>query len=130
VGDWYIFEHHTEIIIYGCQLCPFLLPVFLTPQIFSLEYVRQRLNSNEIHFVSNKYKASFKLKKEVGPFIVNTRSTLQVTTKFLSTLGFQQGEPWNYDPHGIISSKRISHGQAPYQHQQKTELELLENQDS
>jgi hypothetical protein len=89
VGDWYIFEHHTEIRIYGCQLCPFLLPVFLTPRIFSLEYVRKRLNSDEIHFVPNKYKVTFKLKKEVGPFIVNTRSTLQVTTKLLSTLGFQ-----------------------------------------
>jgi hypothetical protein len=130
VGDWYIFEHYTEIRVYGCQLSPFRLPVFMTPRIFSLEYVRKRLNSDEIHFVPNKYKVTFKLKKEVGPFIVNTRSTLQVTTKILSALGLQQGEPWNYDPHGIISSKIISHGKSPYQHQQKEQLELLENQDS
>jgi hypothetical protein len=76
VGDWYVFEHYTEIRIYGCQLAPFRLPVFMTPMIFSLEYIRQRLNSDEIHFVPNKYKVNFKLKKEVGPFIVNTRSTL------------------------------------------------------
>jgi hypothetical protein len=76
VGEWYIFEHHTKIIIYGCQLCPFLFHVFFTTRIFSLEYVRQRLNLYEIHFVSNKYKASFKLKKAVGAFIVNTGSTL------------------------------------------------------
>jgi hypothetical protein len=53
-----------------------------------------------------------------------------VTTNTLSTLGLQQGKPWNYDPYGILSSKIISHGKSPYQHQQKEQLELLENQDS
>ena len=72
-----------------------------------------------------KLKVTFKLKNEVGPFIVNTRATLQITTKILSAMGFQQGEPWNYDPHVVISSKKNSHGQAPYQHQKKDELELL-----
>jgi len=61
-----------------------------------------------------KHKGTFKLKKEVGPFIVNNRETLQITTKLLSAMGFQQGEPWNYDPHGIISSKKTSHGKVPY----------------
>jgi hypothetical protein len=102
----------------------------LTPRIFALEYIRQRLNSDDIHFVSRKYKASFKLKKEIGPFIVNTISTLQVTTKVLSTMGFQQGEAWMYDPHAVISSKIIAHGQVPYQHQQKAQLEMLENQNN
>jgi hypothetical protein len=77
------------------------------------------LNSDEIHFVPNRYKVTFKLNKEVGPFIVNTRSTLQVTSKMLSTQGLQQGEPWNYDLHGIISAKIISHGKIPYQHEKK-----------
>ena len=61
-----------------------------------------------------KHKVTFKLKNEVGPFIVSNRETLQITTKLLSTMGFQQGEPWNYDPHGIISSKKTSHGKVPY----------------
>jgi hypothetical protein len=109
---------------------PFLLPTFLTPIIFALEFIRQRLDYDHIHFVSRKYKASFKLKKEVGPFIVNTRSTLQVAEKLLQDMGFQQGEIWMYDPHAIISSKRIENGLVPYQHQQKAQLELLANQDS
>jgi hypothetical protein len=44
VGDWYLFQNHTEIRIYGSEAQPFLLPVFLTMRIFSLEYIRQRLN--------------------------------------------------------------------------------------
>jgi hypothetical protein len=89
VGYWYVFEHYIEIRIYGCQLAPFRLPVFMTPNIFAIAYIMQRLNFDEIHFVPNKYKVTFKLKKEVGPFILNTRSTLQVTTKILSSLGLQ-----------------------------------------
>ena len=48
----------------------------------------------------------------------------------LSSPGLQYEEPWNYDTHGIISSKIISHGQSPYQHQQKEQLELLANQEN
>jgi hypothetical protein len=84
VGDWYVFEHYTEIRIYACQLDPFRLSVFMNPMIFSLEYIRKRLNSDEIHFVPNMYKVDLKLKKEVGSFIVNTRLALQVTKKKLS----------------------------------------------
>lgn len=41
--------------------------------IFALEYARQILNMDELHFVSNKKKAHFNLKAQVGPYIVNTR---------------------------------------------------------
>jgi hypothetical protein len=53
------------------------------------KYVRKILNSDEIHFVPKQFKVTFKLKKEVAPFIVNTRSTLQVTTKIILDLGFK-----------------------------------------
>jgi hypothetical protein len=103
-----------KIRVYGSKLQPFLLPTFLTPRIFALEFIRQILDSDYIHFVSRKYKASFKLKKEVGPFIVNTRPTLHVAEKLLQNMGFQKGETWIYDPHAIISSKRIANGQVSY----------------
>jgi hypothetical protein len=82
----------------------------LTPRISALEYIRQILNSNDVHFVSRKYKSTFKLKKEVGTFIFNSISKLQVATKVLSDMAFQEGETWIYDPHALISSNRISHG--------------------
>jgi hypothetical protein len=117
VGDWYIFENFTETRVYGSELQPFLLLTFLTPRIFALEFIRQRLNYDYIHFVSRKYKANFKLNKDIGHVIVNARSTMQVATNLVSAMGFPQGEPWKYDPHSVISSKRISHGKTPYQHQ-------------
>jgi hypothetical protein len=40
VGYWYILKDHIEIRVYGSELHPFLLPIFLTPRVFSLEYIR------------------------------------------------------------------------------------------
>jgi hypothetical protein len=129
VGDWYIFDNYTKIRVYGCELRPFLLPIFLTPKMFSLQYIRKILNSDDVHFVSRKYKATFKLEKEVGPFIVNSKIALQVlVAKVLSDMGFQEGETWIYDPYAFISSKNISHGLNSYHHERKEEVELLENQ--
>jgi hypothetical protein len=107
-----------------------MLPKFLTIRIFALEYIRQRLNFDYIHFSSKKQKVTFKLKKEVGPFIVNTRATFQVAEKLLQEMGFQQGEVWTYDPHLIITNKRTKMGTIPYGHHSKPQLEPLENQDS
>jgi hypothetical protein len=39
-GDWYLYQDHTEIIIYGCELAPYKLPKYLHVRIFSLEYIR------------------------------------------------------------------------------------------
>ena len=40
VGDWYLYKNHTEIRIYGCELCPFKLPKYVPMRLFALEYFR------------------------------------------------------------------------------------------
>jgi hypothetical protein len=40
VRYWYVFENYTKIRIYGCQLAPFCLSIFMTPTICFLEYIR------------------------------------------------------------------------------------------
>ena len=55
-GDWYLYQNYTEIRVYGCELPPYKLPNYLLVIIFALEYLRQRLNANEVHFVSEKKK--------------------------------------------------------------------------
>jgi len=57
VGDWYLCQNHTEIRIYSCELAPYKLPKYLPMRLFSLEYYRQIINSNEVHFVKAKKKA-------------------------------------------------------------------------
>ena len=42
-------------------------------RIFSLEYFRQIINSDEVNFLSAKKKTEFKMKNQLGPFICNNR---------------------------------------------------------
>jgi hypothetical protein len=68
-------------------------------------------------------KTNFKPKREIGPFIVHTRSSLQVVETMLQELGFEQGTTWKYDPLGVISNKRLELQITTYEHQRKPDLE-------
>ena len=37
VGDWYLYENHTELRIFGSILAPYKFPKFLTIRVFALE---------------------------------------------------------------------------------------------
>ena len=54
--DWYLYQNHIEIKVYGCELAPYKLPKYLLIRIFTLEYIRQMINSDDIHFVTFKKK--------------------------------------------------------------------------
>jgi hypothetical protein len=54
--DWYLYQNHTEIIVFECELAPYKLPQYVLVSIFALEYIRQIMNSDNIHFVSLKKK--------------------------------------------------------------------------
>jgi hypothetical protein len=70
-GDWYLYQDHIEIRVYGCELAPYKLPKYLPMRIFALEYIRQMINSDDIHFVSLKKKQQLKIKGKIGSFICN-----------------------------------------------------------
>jgi hypothetical protein len=72
MGDWYLYQDHTEIRVYGCELAPYKLPKYLPVRIFCLEYIRQMINSNDIHFVSLKRKKQLRIKGKIGSFICNS----------------------------------------------------------
>lgn len=98
MGDWFLYEKHTELRIFGSNLQPYKLPKYLTIRVFALEYLRQVLNSDAINFMASKKKTQFKLKNQIGPFIVNNRDVDKEIEKRLSELKFQVSFLWNYDP--------------------------------
>jgi hypothetical protein len=63
--DWYLYQNHTEIKTYGCELAPYKLPKYLPIRIFALEYIRQMINSDDIHFVSLKKKQQLRIKGHI-----------------------------------------------------------------
>jgi hypothetical protein len=65
MGDWYLYQNHTEIRIYGCELAPYKLPKYLPVRIFTLEYISQMMNSDNIHFASLKKKQQLRIKGQI-----------------------------------------------------------------
>ena len=57
IGDWYLYKNHTEIRMYGCELCPFKLPKYVPMRLFALEYFRQIIKADLVHFCGAKKKA-------------------------------------------------------------------------
>ena len=88
------------------------------------------MDSDDAHFVSKKYLATFKLKEEVGPFNAITTISKEIEESMLKDLNMEHEEKWHYDPHHIISQKRILSGFIPYTHQSDPKIEKVENMDT
>ena len=69
-GDWFLYEDHTVIRVYGFEGRPFKLPAFLTPRILALEFIRQKMASDDQHFSDKMVTRTFRIPMELGPFIV------------------------------------------------------------
>ena len=88
IRDLYLYEKHIELRIFGSKILPYKLPKYSTIRVFSLEYLRQVLNSDAINFMASKKKTQFKLKNHIGPFNVNNRDVDKEIEKRLSELKF------------------------------------------
>jgi hypothetical protein len=127
-GDWYLYQNHTEIRVYGCEFPPYRLPKYLPVRIFALEYIRKMVNSDDIHFVAAKKKSQLRIKTQIGPFICNNRSTGEEEDNLLKQMRFPLSSTWAYDPFGVISELRIKQRSTPYVHTQRPEVEKYMNQ--
>ena len=127
IGDWFLFLKYIVIRVYGFEHQPYMLPSFLTPQIFSLEVLRQRLHSDELHFSSKKQTSTFKVPITVGPFTVRNRAAIKLIDDMMSCFSFARDFSCQYDPLHIISKKRKRHKRDNYEHQGTLEMEQMAN---
>jgi hypothetical protein len=93
-GDWYLCQNHTEIRIFGCELAPYKLPRYVHVRVFALEYIRQIMNSDDIHFVFLKKKQQLRIKGQIGPFICNSRSAGEEADHILKGMNFSTSFIW------------------------------------
>jgi hypothetical protein len=126
--DWFLYQNHIEIRVYRCKLYPHKLPKYFPVQIFSLEYICQMINSDDIHFVSLKKKQQMSIKGKIGPFICNSRAVGEEANKVLKEMKFSTSFTWQYDPCGIIAEMRYKNKISPYSHILKPEIEKYVNQ--
>jgi hypothetical protein len=127
-GDWYLYQNHTEVRVYGCELAPYKLSRYVPVRIFALEYIRQIMNSDDIHFVSLKKKQQLRIKGQIGSFICNSRGTGEEADRMLKEMKFLTSFIWHYDPCGIISEMRVKNKNVPYAHESKPKIEKFANQ--
>ena len=78
MGDWILYKEYTIIRMHGSKKIPYKLHKFLTPRIFTLEILRQRLDSDYVHFTSRNQDGTFKLPLIVGPFIVKIKNAVKL----------------------------------------------------
>ena len=90
VGDWFLYKDCTILRIYGFTGEPYKLPAFLTPRFFALEFMRQRLHSEEEHFEAFKKYSNIKFPLKVGSFIFKNKGALVFIEKLLGSMEFQK----------------------------------------
>ena len=95
------------IWVYGCQESPYLLPIFLTPRAFSLEFIKQIIISKTEHFLKLNKSSNLNFSFIIGLFIVKSRSCLSQVQANIKEFGFAQLQGRRYDPHQIISKRRL-----------------------
>ena len=87
------------------------------------------LNMDELHFVSSKRKAQFKLKAHVGPYIVNTIAIEREVDEILNHMKFKLSFTRYYDPLRIISTTRVEQNTKPDAHTPRPEIKQYANQE-
>ena len=101
-----MFEDHTMIRVYGFSGRPYRLPAFLTPKIFALECIRQKLSVDDKYFSEKRYTRLFKLSAHLGPFVVHSRLALSLVEEMMADMKFPTVGSAVYDPKGIILKGR------------------------
>jgi len=128
VGDRYLYQNHTEIRIYGCQLAPYKLPKYLPMRLFALEYYRQIMKSDEINFVLTNKISQFKVKNQLVHFICNSREAGKEADQILQQMKFQKSFMSRYDPQEFMTRLRKKAKLGPYIHHPIAEIERYANQ--
>lgn len=123
IDDWYLYQNYTQIRVYGFELAPYKFPKYVPMIIFSLEYIRQMINMDDLHFVSRKRKSQFKIKSNIGSFICKPRSTGVEADTLLKKMNFQPSFTWFYDPFSIIYALRAELKMSLYNHTPRSEIE-------
>ena len=66
VRHWFMYKDFTILRIYGFTREPYRLPTFLTPGVFALEYMIQRMHVEEEHFGAFKKSSNIKFPLKVA----------------------------------------------------------------
>ena len=78
-------------------------------------------------FWSIQESSNVKFPLKVGPFSLKNKSALLVIERLLKVMDFQKEQRINYDPHHIISQRKQSNKNKPFDHQVVEGLDKVAN---
>ena len=79
------------------------------------------------HFGAFKKSSNVEFPLKVGPFILKNKSALLIIERLLEVMDFQKEQRINYDPHHIISQRKKSNKNNPFDHQVVEVLDKIAN---
>ena len=129
IGDWFCFKDFTVIRVYGFEGEPYKFPKFLTRRTIVLEYLRQRLSTENGIFIKHKKVSSIKFKFTLEPFVVEYVAALTVIDKIMKSMSFQIDKNLRYDPNKIIHQRKLDVNRSGYEAQEDEVLATLANSD-
>ena len=88
IGDWFLMPKYSIIKVYGFSTSPFMLPFYLTPFVFTLELIRQRISADEEHFTVHRKDSWIKYPINFRPSIVKKPTLLPMVEKVLKAMKF------------------------------------------
>jgi hypothetical protein len=94
-----------------------------------MEFIRKRIILETDHFLKLHKASNLKFPFIIGTFIIKYRSCLSQIQGKLKEFGFAQLQGRRYDPHQIISKRRLVNKQAPYEHEHVDGFDKLANLD-
>ena len=112
---------------YGFFHPPYMFHAFLTPRVFSIEFIRKNLIVEIEHFLNYNKSTEIKYPWEVGPFIIKNKASLPMIESLLKEMGFFTEIVVNYDPHHVISNIRKSLKRNHFEHEEIVGLEYAAN---
>ena len=63
------------------------LLVYIFPRVFSLDYYRQRIVSNELNFSLKKKRVIYSPPQEIMSFVIKNKHALDIVDQFIKSLG-------------------------------------------
>ena len=97
-----MFEQGTVIRLYVFVPQSYLFPTFVSPRVFSLELIRQKLIVDTEHFSNFKKSNEIRYPWVVEPFIIKNKVALPMIESLLKEMWFLTKNDINYEPYHVI----------------------------
>ena len=72
-GDWYLGLNYIGIRLYGIETTPYKMSKLLTPRLFMLEYLRQMVEVDDLHFIKSRKKGRIVFPISMGGYVLNDK---------------------------------------------------------